>query len=128
VRGVADIHGALTAALEQRAQALFVYPLPVEPAEIRRIADFALAKRLPTVTLWERYAELGLLMFYGTSVTDQYRRAAAYLDKILKGAKPADLPVEQPTSLHMVINLRTAKALGITIPESILLRADEVLR
>jgi len=127
VRGAADLQGAFTAALDQRAQALFVYPLPVEPAEIRRIADFALAKRLPAVTLWEGYAEHGLLMFYGTSFTDQHRRAAAYIDKILKGAKPADLPVEQPTTLQMVINLRTAKALGLAIPLSVLARADRVI-
>ena len=128
VRGVADLQGALRAAFDQRAQALFVYPLPVEPAEIRRIADFALAKRWPTVTLFKGYAELGLLLSYGTGFTDQYRRAAAYVDKILKGAKPADLPVEQPTQFELVVNLKTAKALGLTIPESILLRADEVIR
>jgi len=128
VRGAADLQGAFKAVLDQRAQALFVYPLPVESAEIRRVADFALAKRLPVVTLLPEYAQLGFLISYGVGGADQYRRAAAYLDKILKGAKPADLPVEQPISLHMVINLRTAKTLGITIPESILLRADEVMR
>ncbi len=127
VRGAADLQGAFTAALDQRAQALFVYPLPVAPVEIRRIADFALAKRLPAVTLWEEYAEHGLLMFYGTGITDQHRRAAAYVDKILKGAKPADLPVEQPTTLQMVINLRTAKALGLAIPPSVFVRADRVI-
>ena len=127
VRGTADLDSAFTATLGQRAQALFVYPLPVEPAEIRRIADFALAKRLPAVTSWEGYAEQGLLIFYGTAKTDQYRRAAAYIDKILKGAKPADLPVEQPTTLEMVVNLRTAKALGLAIPPSVLARADRVI-
>ena len=128
VRSAADLQAAFKAILDQRAQALFVYPLPAEPAEIRRIADFALAKHLPAVTLLPEYAQLGLLISYGVGGADQYRRAAAYLDKILNGAKPADLPVEQPSSLHMVVNLRTAKALGITIPESILLRADEVIR
>jgi len=128
VRGEADLSGAFRAALDQRAQALLVYPLPVKAPEIRRIADFALTKRLPAVALRGEYAERGLLISYGTEGADQYRRAAAYVDKILKGAKPADLPVEQPTSLHMVINLRTAKALGTTIPESILLRADEVIK
>jgi ABC-type uncharacterized transport system substrate-binding protein len=127
VRGVSDLQGALAAALDQRAQALFVYPLPGDPAEIRRIADFALAKRLPTVALREEYAERGLLISYGTAVTDQYRLAAAYVDKIRKGAKPADLPVEQPTSLQMAINLRTAKALGLAIPPSVLARADRVI-
>jgi putative tryptophan/tyrosine transport system substrate-binding protein len=128
VRGAADLQGAFKAVLDQRAQALFVYPLPVEPAEIRRIADFALVKRLPAVTLLPEYAQLGLLISYGVGGADQYRRAAVYLDKILKGAKPADLPVEQPTQFELVVNLRTAKALGITIPESIRLRADEVIR
>jgi ABC-type uncharacterized transport system substrate-binding protein len=127
VRGAADLQGAFTAALDQRAQSLFLYPLTVAPSEIRRIADFALAKRLPTVTLWEGYVEHGLLMFYGPGLTDQYRRAALYIDRILKGAKPADLPVEQPTTLQMVINLRTAKALGLTIPPSVLARADQVI-
>jgi len=127
VRGAADLQDALTSALNQRAQALFVYPLPVEPAEIRRIADFALTKRLPAVTLWEGYVEHGLLIFYGPAITDQYRRAAPYIDKILKGAKPADLPVEQPTTLQMVINLRTAKALGLALPPSVLARADRVI-
>jgi putative ABC transport system substrate-binding protein len=127
VRGTADLQDALTSALNQRAQALFVYPLPVEPAQIRRIADFALAKRLPAVTLWEGYVEHGLLIFYGPAITDQYRRAAPYIDKILKGAKPADLPVEQPTTLQMVINLRTARALGLALPPSVLARADRVI-
>ncbi len=127
VRGAADLQNALTSALNQRAQALFVHPLPVEPAEIRRIADFALAKRLPAVTLWEGYVEHGFLIFYGPAITDQYRRAAPYIDKILKGAKPADLPVEQPTTLQMVINLRTAKALGLALPPSVLARADRVI-
>jgi len=127
VRGAVDLQAALTAVLDQRAQALFVYPLPVEPAEIRRIADFALTKRLPAVTQWEGYVEHGLLIFYGPGSSDQYSRAAAYVDKILKGAKPADLPVEQPTALHMVINLRTARTLGLAIPPSVLARADRVI-
>jgi putative ABC transport system substrate-binding protein len=127
VRSAADLPGAFTAALDQRVQALLVFPLPVEPAEIRRTADFALARRLPAVTLWEDYAELGLLISYGTGIADQYRRAAAYVDKILRGAKPADLPVEQPTTLQMVINLRTGKALGLVIPPSVLARADRII-
>lgn len=127
VRDAADLQSAFTAVLNQRAQALFVYPLTVEPAEIQRIADFALTKRLPAVTLWEGYTEHGLLLFYGPGLKDQYRRAAVYIDKILKGAKPGDLPVEQPTALQMVINLRTAKALGLRIPTSVLARADRVI-
>ena len=79
------------------------------------------------MTFWEGYAEQGFLIFYGTGSSDQYRRAGVYIDKILRGAKPADLPVEQPTTLQMVINLRTAKALGLTIGPSVLARADRVI-
>jgi putative ABC transport system substrate-binding protein len=127
VRRTTDLPPAFTAALNQRSQALFVYPLPVEAADVRRIAEFALARRLPAVTFWEGYAEQGFLIFYGTGISDQYRRACVYIDKILRGAKPADLPVEQPTTLQMVINLRTATALGLTIGPSVLARADKVI-
>lgn len=127
VRQTTDLQPALTGVLHHRSQALFVYPLPVETAGVRRIAEFALARRLPAVTFWEGYAEQGFLIFYGTGISDQYRRAGVYIDKILRGAKPADLPVEQPTALQMVINLRTATALGLTIGPSVLARADKVL-
>jgi putative tryptophan/tyrosine transport system substrate-binding protein len=83
--------------------------------------------RLPAVYPWREAADAGGLMSYSANFPDMYRRAAIYVDKILKGAKPADLPVEQPTQLELVINLRTAKALGLTIPPSILLRADQVI-
>jgi putative ABC transport system substrate-binding protein len=79
------------------------------------------------VTFWEGYVEQGFLIFYGTGISDQYRRACVYIDKILRGAKTADLPVEQPTTLQMVINLRTATALGLTIGPSVLARADKVI-
>ena len=128
VRGATDLQGAFTAALDQRAQALLVYPVPLAPANRRQIADFALANRLSGVTFGEGYVEEGFLLFYGTRLGREYRRAGTYVDKILKGAKPADLPVEQPTKFELIINLKTAKALGITIPEAILLRADEVIR
>jgi ABC-type uncharacterized transport system substrate-binding protein len=92
------------------------------------IVDFVAKRRLPTMYQLKEYVEAGGLMSYGASITDNYRRAAVYVDKILKGAKPADLPVEQPTKFELVINLKTAKTLGITVPHSLLLRADEAIQ
>jgi len=83
---------------------------------------------LPAIYEWPEQAEEGGLIAYGTSLPEAYRRLAAYVDRILKGAKPADLPIEQPTKFELVVNLKTAKALGLTIPQSILVRADEVIR
>jgi putative ABC transport system substrate-binding protein len=114
----------------QRTSALKMQPRRFgvrRTTDVRRIAEFALAKRLPAVTFWEGYAEQRFLSFYGTGISDQYRRVGVYIDKILRGAKPADLPVEQPTTLQMVINLRTARALGLTIGPSVLARADKVI-
>ena len=128
VRAAADFQDAFAAILDQRSQALLVYALPISPDDGRRIAEFAQKHRLPAVTFWEGFAEQGMLMFYGTRLTDQYRRAGVCVDKILKGARPADLPVEQPTKFELVINLKTAKELGLTIPPSLLGRADEVIQ
>ncbi len=124
----ADLDKAFAAVLRQRAQALLVYPLPLTPVEFQRITEFAIKNRLPTATWHTPYGRAGLLMSYGTNVAEQFRRAGVYIDKILKGRKPADLPVEQPTKFVLVINLKTAKALGLTIPPSVLVRADEVIQ
>ena len=91
------------------------------------IADLAIKSRLPTVYLLREHAEAGGLLTYGVDLRDNFRRAAGYVDKILRGAKPGDLPVEQPTKLELVINLKTAKALGVTIPRSVLARADQIV-
>jgi len=101
-------------------------PDPILVAAQKRIADFAARNRLPSIFYLREYAEAGGLVTYGPNRAYLFRRAAAYVDKILKGAKPADLPVEQPTKFELVINLRTAKALGLKIPASLLQRADQV--
>jgi putative tryptophan/tyrosine transport system substrate-binding protein len=93
----------------------------------RPIADFAVRRRLPTMALYRNFVEAGALMCYGASLSGQLRQAASYVDKILKGRKPADLPVERATQFELVINLKTAKALGLTIPQSLLLQATEVI-
>ena len=97
-------------------------------AERTRIAELAAQSRQPAIYGAKEFAEAGGLMAYGINIRESFRRAATYVDKILKGAKPADLPVEQPTKFELVINLKTAKALGLTIPPSLLQRADEVIQ
>lgn len=127
VREQNDFERAFTAARESGAGALLVLADPFILANRARIAKLALAGRLPAVLGISGFAEAGGLADYGPDLTAMFRRAATYIDKILKGAKPADLPVEQPTRLELVINTRTAKALGLQIPASILLRADRVI-
>lgn len=110
-----------------RAEALVVFPSPMLFNERRRIVDLATNHRLPLMANARQFAELGGLIAYGPSIIDNIRRAATYVDKILKGAKPGDLPVEQPTQFELVVNLNTANALGLTFPASLLSRADEVI-
>ena len=126
VRGPNEFDSAFAAMTRERAGALIVLGSPMLLPERSQLADLAMKHRLPTVWGQREEAEAGGLMAYGTSFRDLFRRAAAYVDKILKGAKPADLPVEQPTRFELVINLKTAKALDLTIPQSVLIRADQV--
>jgi putative ABC transport system substrate-binding protein len=127
VRRADDFEGAFPAALRARVDALIVFADALLLTHRARIADFAAKNRLPTMYTNQDYMDAGGLMFYGPNVADMYRRAATYVDKILKGAKPGDLPIEQPTKFEFVINLKTAKALGLTIPQPILFRADRVI-
>jgi putative ABC transport system substrate-binding protein len=111
----------------ERAGALLVLPDPTLLSHRARLHDLAAKGRLPAIYGVREHAEAGGLMSYGPDLRDNFRRAATYVDKILRGAKPADLPVEQPTTFELLINLRTAKAVGLTIPRSLLLRADQIL-
>ena len=126
-RGPADFDRAFSDMTRARAGALTVWPTAMFFNERRRLVDLAAKNRLPTVYSWRESVDAGGLMAYGPNVADLFRRAATYVDKILKGAKPADLPVEQPTKFELVINLKTAKALGLTIPQTLLQRADQVI-
>ena len=123
-----DVDRAFTAIIEQRAQALVVQgPNPVLFSNRKQIVSFAQKNRLPVMYPSREYVDAGGLMSYGARTTDLFRRAATYVDKILKGAKPADLPVEQPTQFALVINAKTAKELGLSIPQTLLQRADQVI-
>ena len=115
-------------ALQGHAQALIMVQSPLFSYYRARLAELALASHLPTMSGEVGYAQAGGLMNYGPHIPESWYRAATYVDKILQGAKPADLPVEQPTKFELVINLKTAKALGLTMPPSLLLLADEVIQ
>jgi ABC-type uncharacterized transport system substrate-binding protein len=127
VRAPADFDGALEAATGQHAAALITVEDPLTNGHRGKIAEFAAGKRLPTMAGLRIFADAGGLMSYGSNPGDIFRRSADYVGKILKGAKPSDLPVEQPTKFELVINLKTASALGLTVPPSIPARVDEVL-
>ena len=127
-RDATAIPVALTSLVRAGANGLYVSPSSVNASQTRLVVDFALAHRLPSIFGDKRFVSEGGLRSYWIDWRDLRRRSAVYVDKILKGAKPADLPVEQPTRFEMVINLKTAKALGLAIPQSLLLRADEVIR
>jgi ABC-type uncharacterized transport system substrate-binding protein len=126
-RGPEEFDRAFSDMTSARAGALTVLTSSMLFGERRRLVDLAAKHRLPAVYPWREGVDAGGLMAYGPNLADLYRRAATYVDKILKGAKPADLPIEQPTKFELVINLKTAKALGLTIPPSVLARADQVI-
>ena len=127
-RDPADLDRAFSEILKGQARAIVVLPDPMLLAQRTRIVALAARSQPPAVGEAREFAAAGGLMAYGPRITENFRRAAVYVDKILKGAKPGDLPVEQPTTFELVINLKTAKALGLTIPQALLLRADEVIR
>jgi len=127
-RDLADLDRAFSDILKAQARAVVVLPDPMLFAARTRIVALAAKSQLPVVGEAREFAAAGGLMAYGPRITENFRRAAVYVDKILRGAKPGDLPVEQPTTFELVINLNTAKALGLTIPQSLLLRADEVIQ
>jgi ABC-type uncharacterized transport system substrate-binding protein len=128
ILGPEDIEPAFRAARKGRAGAVFVLVSTIFNSHRTQVVELAVKSQLPAIFYSAEYVELGGLMAYGPSYTDLYRRVATYVDKILKGAKPADLPVEQPTKFELVINLKTAKQIGLTIPPNVLVRADKVIR
>jgi putative tryptophan/tyrosine transport system substrate-binding protein len=127
VRSPSDLDGAFAVLIRERVDALTATENPLHGEHRGSIVSFAAGNRLPTVFGDRAFVDAGGLMSYGVSFADLFRRLPTYMDKILRGAKPADLPVEQPTKFELVINLKTARALGLTIPQSVLARADQVI-
>jgi putative ABC transport system substrate-binding protein len=127
VRTTEELDAALRALAAAGADAVMVIPSRMINLNAKRIAEFARERRLPAVSMWSAFAEAGALLTYGPDVPAVIRRLAIYVDKILKGARPEDLPIERPTRFELVVNLRTAKALGVTLPPSLLRRADRVI-
>ncbi len=128
MRDAKDIESAFREASKGRSEAVLVLQGPVINSKRAQIVEFAAKSRLPGMYYSTEFVEDGGLMSYATSITDLSRRAATYVDKILKGAKAADLPIEQPTKFELAINLKTAKQIGLTIPPNVLARADRVIR
>jgi putative ABC transport system substrate-binding protein len=128
VRNLEELDAALKTISSEAIQAIVVFPDAFTLDQRTRIAAYGLKNRLPIVSGWSMYAESGFLMTYGPNLRDTYAHLAVYVDKILNGARPADLPVELPSSVEFVINARTAKTLGVTVPQSLLLRANEVIQ
>lgn len=126
-RGVEQLETSFSMMKTDRADALYVMPTPVTFRHMGRIMALAAQARLPAISWSRQFAEAGALLAYGPDIADSYRRAVTFIDRILKGASPAELPVEQPTKYELVINLRTAKTLGLTIPPSVLLQAEAVI-
>jgi ABC-type uncharacterized transport system substrate-binding protein len=128
VRVLADFDRAFKAAKKDGAQSLITYPDPLINAQQTEIVDFARSSRLPAMYAGPEFVDAGGLMSYAPKYTESWRRAAIYVDKILKGAKPADLPIEQPTKFEFIVNLKAAKQIGLTIPPNVLARADRVIK
>ena len=123
-----DFAGAFNAIAKQRATAIITFPDALMLAHRKEIAEFAVKLRVASVGAWSQFADAGGLMTYGPNLFNSFKRLAFYIDKILKGTKPSDLPVEQPASLELVVNLKTAKQIGVSIPPSVLARADRVIK
>ena len=128
VRDANGFEKVFTALNKDRPDGLYVLGGPLMFANQKRTVGFALKSRLPSMSNRAEFVDAGGLMYYGADLVDSYRRVATYVDRILKGAKPADLPVEQPTKFEFIINLKTAKQIGLTIPSNVLARADKVIK
>jgi putative ABC transport system substrate-binding protein len=122
-----DLDDAFSKIATERAEAVIVFPSPMLFTERRRIVELATKYRLPSMSMGREFVQIGGLLSYGANITDMQRQCAKYVDAILKGARPAELPVEQPNKFDLAINLKTARSLGLAIPESFLARADEVI-
>jgi putative ABC transport system substrate-binding protein len=127
VRTPDDFDGAFATITRERPHGLLVMADTVTLGQRKRTADFAASHRIPAIYEQRDFVDVGGLMSYGIDIVDHYRRASSFVDRVLKGIKPADLPIEQPTKFELVINMKTAKALGLTIPQTLLLRADQVI-